>query len=79
MHFWDPSDGTQQGWMKINELTGSHTTISCISFSLKFRLYLIVTADFRMFFLNELLNLVQTIDMSQIRLVNYACFNDKDD
>lgn len=50
-----------------------------MAFSHKFRLYLIVTADFRMFFLNELYNLIQTLDMSQIRLVNFAEFFDRED
>lgn len=57
----------------------SHTTISTITFSHKFRLYLVVTADFRMFFINENLFVVQQIEMFNIRLVNYALFNDKDD
>ena len=40
---------------------------------------MIVTADFKMFFLNELLKVVWHIDMSSIRLVNFAYFNDQED
>lgn len=38
-----------------------------------------VTADCKMHFLNELLRVVDSIDMSGIRLVNFAHFIDKDD
>lgn len=79
MHFWDRDSGKKQRGIKIAEMSRSHTTVSTISFSHKYRLYLAVTADFRMFFINENLNVVQMIDMSSIRLVNFAVFNDKDD
>ena len=79
MHYWNYNSGKRIGSMKIADVSRSHTTISTISFSHKFRLYLVVTADFRMFFLNECLNIVQIIDMSSIRLVNFVAFNDKDD
>lgn len=39
---------------------------------------MIVTADFKMYFLNELLKVVTHVDMSSIRLVNFAYFSDKD-
>jgi hypothetical protein len=39
----------------------------------------VVTADCKMHFLNELLRVVDSIDMSGIRLVNFAHFIDKDD
>ena len=40
---------------------------------------MIVTADFKMHFVNELLKIVDCIDMSSIRLVNFVHFNDADD
>ena len=40
---------------------------------------MIVTADFKMYFLNELLKVVSHVDMSAIRLVNFAYFCDEDD
>ena len=79
MHYWNQDTGKKIGSMKICDVSRSHTTISTIAFSHKFRLYVVVTADFRMFFLNECLNIVQTIDMNPIRLVNFVAFNDKDD
>ena len=78
MHFWHKEGGKKQRGIKIADMSRSHTTISTITFSHKFRLYLVVTADFRMFFINENLFVVQVADMSNIRLVNYAVFNDKD-
>jgi len=40
---------------------------------------MIVTADFKMHFVNELLYCVDSIDMASIRLVNFVYFNDADD
>ena len=77
MHFWHKDSGKKQKGVKIADMSRSHTTISTIAFSHKFRLYLVVTADFRMFFMNENLFVVTTIDMSNIRLINYVVFNDK--
>ena len=79
MQFWCPDTGKKTGALKIADVSRSHTTISTIAFSHKFRLYLVVTADFRMFIMNELLNIVSQIDMSAIRLINFAQFNDKDE
>lgn len=61
------------------DVAKAHTQITTIAFSHKFRLYVVITADFKMHFLNELLKVVDSIDMSAIRLVNFAYFIDKDD
>lgn len=79
VHFWEMNSGKRQGGLKIAEVSRSHTTISTIAFSHRFRLYCIVTADFRLFFLNENLNKVGVLDISEIRLVNFVVFNDKDE
>ena len=39
-------------------------------------MYLIVTTDFKMVFLNEALYVIKILDMSSIRLVSYAAFYD---
>jgi len=62
----------------VIDIAKTHTQITTIAFSHKFRLYMIVTADFKMYFLNELLKVVTHVDMSSIRLVNFAYFSDKD-
>jgi WD40 repeat protein len=64
---------------KIIDVAGTHTQIITVAFSRKFRLYAVVTADFKMHFLNELLFLVDEFDLASIRLVNFVYFNDKDD
>jgi len=64
---------------KVIDITGLHTQIITIAFTQKYRLYMIVTADFKMHFVNELLRIVDCIDMSSIRLVNFVHFNDADD
>ena len=61
------------------DIAGLHTQIITIAFTQKYRLYLIVTADFKMHFVNELLRIVDCIDMSSIRLVNFVHFNDAND
>lgn len=64
-------------WRKVIDFTGTHTTITTVAFSHYYRLYMIVTANFKMYFLNELFHEVHQIDMSSIRLVNFAYFDDR--
>ena len=40
---------------------------------------MIVSTEFKFIFVNELNNVVATLDMSHVRLVNYAVFNDHND
>jgi hypothetical protein len=62
----------------IDVLKTSHSSITTIAYSPKYRLYLIITSDFKFLFLNELNNLVEPpLDMSSIRLVNHAYFYDE--
>ena len=58
VHFWDPKSGDRFGAMKVLEIAKAHTQITTMAFSHKFRLYVIVTADFKMYFLNELMKVV---------------------
>lgn len=67
------------GILKAFEVAKSHTYITTIAFSHKYRLYLVVTADFKLHFLNEILKVVDQLDMSSIRLVNFAEFRDEED
>jgi hypothetical protein len=77
VHFWDPETGEQQRSLNIIEMCKGNINVMTVAFSHYFRLYLVVTADFKFHFLNEHLVHVQTIDMSEIRLVHFAEFNDK--
>ena len=79
VHFWDNQGGKRIGALKVIDVAKAHTQITTIAFSHKFRLYVVITADFKMHFLNELLKIVDSIDMSAIRLVNFAYFIDKED
>jgi predicted phosphatase len=78
VHFWSRKSGKRVGALKVIDIAKTHTQITTIAFSHRFRLYMIVTADFKMYFLNELLKVVTHVDMSSIRLVNFAYFSDKD-
>ena len=40
---------------------------------------MVVSTEFKFIFINELNNVVATLDMSHVRLVNYAIFNDSQD
>lgn len=62
----------------IDVVKSSHSSITTIAYSPKYRLYLIITSDFKFLFLNELNNIVEPpLDMSSIRLVNHAYFYDE--
>lgn len=78
LHFWCQKTGKRIGSRKVIDITGIHTQIITVAFSHRWRLYMVVTADFKMYFINELLYIVDCIDMSSIRLVNFVYFNDKD-
>lgn len=70
-------DGKRLKLFRIVELTKCHSSVTAVAFSHKYRLYLIVTSGFKMFFMNELYNIVSTLDMSSIRLVNFVHFYDE--
>lgn len=87
IHFWnmqeeakiEENENVYPQQIKLIDITKTHCTVACVAFSHKYRVYLIVTSEFKMFFVNELNNVVSTLDMSAIRLVNFAVFNDKHD
>lgn len=58
LHFWNSETGQRVRAMKILDIAKTHTQITCVAFSHAFRLYIVFTADFKIYFLNELLNLV---------------------
>ncbi len=60
--------------MKIFDIAKSHTQITTVSFSHKYRIYLVVTEDFKFIFMNELYYVVYIIDMTIIRLVHFVHF-----
>ena len=76
MHFWSSTTGKRLGAPKILDIAKAHTQITTVAFSHRFRLYILFTADFKIFFLNELLKLVSQTEMSSLRQVNFACCHD---
>lgn len=79
MHIWNMSDGSRVKSIKMSDLYKTHPTITAMAFSHKYRLYMLITSEFKMLFINELHNIVTTLDMSAVRLINFAHFNDKQD
>lgn len=62
------------------DIVKTHSSVITMAYSKKYRLYLIVTSDFKFIFMNELNIVVQPhIEMSIIRLVNHAHFHDEKD
>lgn len=61
------------------DLTKTYSEVSTIAFSQKYRLYLVISKDFKFVFINELYNVVDITDMSEIRLVSNAYFHDDAD
>jgi len=54
------------------------SSVSTVAYSNKFRLYLLITTDFKFIFLNELNIMIKPpMDMPIIRLVNHAQFYDE--
>lgn len=76
VHFWSSTTGKRLGAPKILDIAKTHTQITTVAFSHRFRLYILFTADFKIFFLNELLKLVSQTEMSSLRQVNFACCHD---
>ena len=64
MHFWSSTTGKRLGAPKILDIAKAHTQITTVAFSHRFRLYILFTADFKIFFLNELLKLLLTMKVS---------------
>ena len=62
---------------KMIDVTHTHCTITCVTFSHRYRLYLVITSQFKFIFLNELGHVVTMLDMSDLAAVNFAHFNDK--
>lgn len=65
--------------IRLLDLTKQHNSIVAVAYTPKYRLYLIVTSDFKFIFLNNCHNVVKTIDMSYLRLVNEVAFYDEKD
>lgn len=78
-HMWSMEDARRIKSVKMIELTKTHCTISAIAYSHKFRLYAIVTSEFKMLFINENGHLIESsrLDMSAIRLVNFLIFDER--
>ena len=75
IHFWSneaKNVGEQYKAFKILDIAQMHTQVTCITYSRYFRLYIVFTADFKIFVMNEKYKVVTTIEMTSINLVNFA-------
>ena len=77
MHWWCADTGKKVQANKISELTGKNAQITTITYTERFRLYIIFTSDFKIYYFNEMLYLVWQSEMSQIRQINFAYCHDK--
>ena len=77
---WSMETGNRDMMIKMIDLTKTHCTISAIAYTHKYRLFCIVSSEFKMLFMNEkgyVVNGGNPIDMSAIRLVNFVIFDDR--
>eukprot|EP00347_Sterkiella_histriomuscorum_P004241 403361206 len=77
IHFWSMQNGMKKKVIHLPEYLKAHSAVSTLAYSQKYRLYLLVTADFKMIFINEVYNIVKAQEMNSIRLVNFAHFYDQ--
>jgi WD40 repeat protein len=75
IHVWAADDGDQMKVKAFFDDTGSHS-ISCVTYSKKNHLYMIVSTDFKLHVFNEFLNYVGQFSL-QSRLVNNVIFLDQ--
>jgi len=76
---WCKKTGKTEGTLKMIDLAKTHCQVTTVAYSRKYRLYLVVSNEFKMFFVNEIYNLVCALDMSSIRLIKFAKFYDQED
>ena len=85
IHFWSTlhpaiiDDVAKPKVIKVVDLIKTHAAVSTVAYSPKYRLYLIISTDFKFIFLNEIFNVIDQCDMSDIRLVSHAYFHDEQD
>lgn len=77
IHFWKIKNGKRIKTLKMTEIAKNHTQITAFGFSHKYRLYALMSSDFKMYMINEKENVVQMIDMAEIRLVSFIEFFDQ--
>lgn len=79
LHVWCSDTGVRKNRLKLLSVTGTHSTITAVAFSHKYRLYLVVTQHFKFIFLNEHFATVTTIHMPILSTVNFVHWNDGQD
>ena len=70
VHFWSNAQGDVGNYIKsfkILELAKMHTQVTCICFSKRFRIYILFTAKFKIFVLNELFVVVSEISIQELQ------------
>ncbi|CAI2378645.1 unnamed protein product [Moneuplotes crassus] len=81
LHLWDPTNTNTIFSVNFFDTVGSHS-VSCVTYSTRYRLYLAVTTDFKLLIFNELLRYVKQKDQDgnvrptelKVRLVNNIYF-----
>ena len=59
MHMWSMETGARTNHLKLLDVTKTHSSITAVAFSHKYRLYLVVTSHFKFIFLNEHFSVVK--------------------
>ena len=73
---WSSVTGQRTNKLKLLVITKTHSSITAVGFSHKYRLYLVVTSHFKFIFLNEHFSVVRQLDMSELSTVNFVHWND---
>ena len=73
---WSSETGQRTNKLKLLDVTKTHSSITAVGFSHKYRLYLVVTSHFKFIFLNEHFAVVRMLDMSELSTVNFVHWND---
>jgi WD40 repeat protein len=85
MHVWDPTNSHTIFSVNFFDIAASHS-VSCLTYSSKYHLYIAVTTDFKLLVFNEHLKYVKQKDEHgvvkpielKVRLVNHIHFSEKD-
>ena len=68
--------GCRTNHLKLLDVTKTHSSITAVAFSHRYRLYLVVTSHFKFIFLNEHFNVVNIHPRPDLSTVNFLHWND---
>lgn len=73
---WSMETGCRTNHLKLLDVTKTHSSITAVAFSHRYRLYLVVTSHFKFIFLNEHFNVVTIHPRPDLSTVNFLHWND---